>query len=86
MKKRNTNIPNDITILRIVGTLCLMPTYLPSPMFFAIYALTGLTDVLDGWIARKMGSASQFGAKLDSVADLIFYAVMLIMIFPILWI
>ena len=63
-----------------------MPTYLPSPMFFAIYALTGLTDVLDGWIARKMGSASQFGAKLDSVADLIFYAVMLIMIFPILWI
>ncbi|WP_373218419.1 hypothetical protein [Ruminococcus sp. 5_1_39BFAA] len=34
MKKRNTNIPNYITILRIVGTVCLMPTYPLSPILW----------------------------------------------------
>ena len=85
MKKRNSNIPNYITVLRMAGTLCLLFICPQSSIFCVIYTLTGLTDVLDGWIARKTGSASEFGAKLDSLADLIFYAVMLIKIFPILW-
>ncbi len=52
--------------------------------FLSIYALTGVTDVLDGYIARKTHSESAFGARLDSAADLLFYAVMLVKIFPIL--
>ena len=42
-----------------------------------IYTFAGLTDVLDGWLARKTGRASEFGARLDSVADLLFYSVLL---------
>lgn len=44
----------------------------------------GLSDVLDGLIARKMKTTSEFGAKLDSVADLLFYSVMTIKIMPLL--
>lgn len=80
------NLSNCITAARMIGTLCLIPVQPLSPAFYGLYTLTGLTDVLDGWIARKMGNASELGAKLDSIADLIFYAVMLIKTFPILWI
>lgn len=79
------NLPNCITVARMIGTLCLIPVQSLSPVFYGLYTLTGLTDVLDGWIARKMGSTSQFGAKLDSIADLIFYDVMMVKIFPSLW-
>ena len=54
-------------------------------LFFIIYSIAGITDVLDGWVARKYGLASSFGAKLDSVADLLFYGTMLIRFFPILY-
>ena len=46
--------------------------------------ISGLTDALDGWLARKLRCESAFGAKLDSVADLLFYAVMIFRILPIL--
>ncbi len=76
------NLANYITALRIVGTLILF--FLPSfsISFFIVYTLTGLTDALDGFVARKTKSESPFGAKLDSVSDLVFYAVMLILILP----
>lgn len=41
--------------------------------------------MLDGWIARKTKTADNFGARLDSIADMLFYAVMLFRIFPMLW-
>ena len=56
-----------------------------SAPFLWVYALTGLTDVLDGSNGRKTHRACEFGARLDSVADLLFYAVMLFRIFPFLW-
>ena len=76
---------NSITMLRMAGTLALLflrPLSLP---FLWVYTLTGLTDVLDGWLARRTGTASDFGARLDSAADLLFYAVMLLRLFPALW-
>lgn len=76
---------NGITLLRIAGTIGLCFPALMSPLFFVLYGLTGVTDALDGWIARKTGTASPFGAKLDSIADLLFYAVMLLRLFPVLW-
>ena len=79
------NIPNIITSLRILGTLCIIfltPLKLP---FFIAYTATGATDVLDGLIARLSHTTSDFGAKLDSVADLLFYSVSLIKLLPILW-
>lgn len=79
------NIADTITASRIAGSLCLIFLSPGSLGFFAVYTLTGLTDALDGWLARKTGSASPFGARLDSIADLLFYTVMLIRLMPLLW-
>ena len=76
------NIPNIITGLRIIGTGCLLFTKPLSTWFYIIYILTGVTDVLDGFIARKTGCTSEFGARLDSIADILFYAVLLIRLLP----
>ena len=75
-------LPNCISILRMVGTLCLLGTAPLSTSFFVIYTLTGVTDVLDGWLARRTGTESALGARLDSIADLLFYAVMLGKLLP----
>lgn len=56
-----------------------------SAAFILIYTLVGLTDVLDGWLARKTGTASEFGARLDSIADLLFYGILLVRLLPTLW-
>lgn len=77
---------NFITFLRIIGTVGLLFAGPMSPLFLGIYTFTGLTDMLDGWVARHTGTASEFGARLDSIADLLFYTVMLIKLLPVLWI
>ena len=55
-----------------------------SLSFFIIYGLCGLTDAFDGFVARKLGIVSAFGAALDSISDLLFYGIMAAKIFPIL--
>lgn len=78
------NLPNGITAARMAGTAALLLVRPLTPGFYILYTLTGLTDVLDGWIARRTGTASDFGARLDSAADLLFYTVVLCRLFPIL--
>jgi len=46
-------------------------------LFISFYLLAGLTDVLDGYLARKLKVHSSLGAKLDSFGDLAFYAVLI---------
>lgn len=78
------NLPNGITLLRILCSLVLlfcMPLSLP---FYVLYAAAGLSDIFDGLIARKTNTASKFGAKLDTFADIVFAAVTLIKLLPIL--
>jgi CDP-diacylglycerol--glycerol-3-phosphate 3-phosphatidyltransferase len=58
-----------------------MPLSLP---FYSLYTAAGLSDIFDGWIARKTNTATKFGAKLDALADIVFAAVVLIMLLPIL--
>ena len=77
-------IPNVITSFRIFGTLLMFGCDALSPAFLIIYSLCGLSDVLDGIAARKLKAMSEFGAKLDSTADLLFYTVMAIKIWPML--
>ena len=79
------HIPNFITSLRIVGTAIWLFTKPLSKWFYIIYFFTGFTDVIDGFIARRLKITSEFGAKLDSVADMLFYTVMLSVMFPALW-
>lgn len=75
---------NIITILRILGTLLLSVTIPLSGEFFVLYTLTGVTDVLDGYIARKTNTCSEFGSKLDSAADLMFYGIIIYRLLPVL--
>ena len=83
--KHRLNIADAVTFFRIAGTLSLVFLRPLSVGFFWVYTFTGLSDVLDGWIARKTKNASDFGARLDSIADLLFYTVMLFRVFPFLW-
>lgn len=76
------NIPNIITCIRILGTVLMLFTVPFSDTFFVIYTLSGISDALDGYVARKTNTTSDFGSKLDSVADLLFYAVMACKILP----
>ena len=75
-------LPNIITILRIVGTLCLIACENYSTAFYIVFTLCGISDVVDGFIARVTHSVSTLGARLDSVADLLFYSVMGVKLLP----
>ena len=66
-------IPNILTIFRILASFFILIA--PDSFFFYLYFFAGMTDTLDGWIARKMNWTSRFGTLLDSIADLIFFLV-----------
>lgn len=68
-------IPNIITCLRILASLLIL--FVPNKWFFPLYFFAGLTDMLDGWLARKMNWTSPFGTFLDSLADLLFFLVVI---------
>ena len=72
MKKQIANI---ITFSRILGSIGLVFCPVFSASFYGLYLFCGLTDMVDGTIARKTGSAGIFGARLDTVADFLFAAV-----------
>ena len=74
MKK---HIANIITCSRIVCSLPLLFIPLTSAWFYALYLLCGLSDMIDGTVARKTKSASEFGARLDTVSDFVFMTVAL---------
>ena len=81
MKK---NLANFITSIRLVGAICILFTETLSRPFFIIYIISGITDALDGFVARKLNITSDFGRKLDSVSDLLFNGITLAKIFPII--
>ena len=82
MRINNKIIPNFITLIRIIGTGLLIFTEAFSTIFYILYILCGLSDVLDGYIARKFNLSSKFGARLDSLADAFFIISMIIKILP----
>lgn len=63
------NIPNILSAMRIVLSLLLLFTQPFSFWFFIIYLICGLSDMSDGYLARKWGVSSSFGAALDSMGD-----------------
>ena len=66
MKKQIANIITSCRILSSIGLL-FCPVF--SDSFYGLYIFCGLTDMVDGTVARKTGTASSFGARLDTVAD-----------------
>lgn len=81
-KESKLTIPNLITSTRIVGSIGLLFTNPMSVTFFVLYTLCGISDAIDGWVARATKSTTEFGTKLDSVADILFYTAMAIQVFP----
>ena len=70
-------IPNFVTGVRFVLTAALLFPVVPGTAFAVLYLAAGLTDVLDGWLARHLHAQSTLGARLDSAADLFFVVVAL---------
>ena len=79
MKK---HIANIITGSRIVFSVPLMFLPLSSAWFYVLYLFCGFTDMIDGSIARKTGTVSEFGARLDTVADFVFLSASLAKFLP----
>ena len=77
-------IANCITAGRILFSSLLLVFSPRSPLFAVFYLLCGVSDVLDGFAARKMHTQSEKGAMLDSAADLFFAFVYAVKILPLL--
>ena len=75
---------NLITCSRIILSLIMLLYPACSPPFYCCYLLAGFTDMIDGTIARRCGAVSDFGAGLDTIADLIFVIVSAYRFLPIL--
>ncbi|MGN0346693.1 MAG: CDP-alcohol phosphatidyltransferase family protein [Lachnospiraceae bacterium] len=75
---------NIITGIRILCSIALLFCPALSPTFYVLYLAAGLTDMIDGTVARKTNSVSEFGSRLDTVADFILVVVCLIKLMPIL--
>lgn len=72
------HLANSLTISRMLLSGLLIFLINQPACFIVIYSLAGLTDVLDGPIARKSGYAGELGARLDSIADMIMFGVITI--------
>ena len=81
MKKQIANI---ITSCRIFGSIGLLFCPVFSDGFYVLYLFCGLTDMVDGTIARKTGATSSFGARLDTVADFLFVIASFVKLVPVI--
>ncbi len=75
-------LPNIITGIRIVLSIYLLWVNPKVIYFYVIYIICGLTDMVDGYLARKWKVISKRGALLDSIADFIFIVVLFFIFFP----
>ena len=79
------NVPNTLTWLRIAAIplivlLFYMPYHWSDPAAGLLFAAAGITDSLDGYLARRLGQTSRLGAFLDPVADKLVVAVALVLL------
>ncbi|MCC7329876.1 MAG: CDP-diacylglycerol--glycerol-3-phosphate 3-phosphatidyltransferase [Gammaproteobacteria bacterium] len=79
------NVATALTWLRIaaipaVAVVFYWPGQWSKPLSCLVFTLAGLTDLLDGYLARRLGQTSKFGAFLDPVADKLMVAVALILL------
>ncbi|WP_143317678.1 CDP-alcohol phosphatidyltransferase family protein [Clostridium sp. HBUAS56017] len=69
------SIPNIISLLRILLSVILFFLKPFSILFWIVYSACGFSDIIDGYIARKINSVSRLGSFLDSVGDVVFFAI-----------
>ena len=81
---RQCRMANTITGIRIVLSIALLFCPILSPTFYVLYIAAGFSDMIDGAVARKTGTVSEFGSRLDTIADIVFVAVCLIKLLPVM--
>ena len=77
-------LPNVISVLRIAGSLGLLFCDVAGWLFWVLYALCSISDMVDGWLARKLHVETKAGAVCDSVSDIVFVACCAICLLPVL--
>ena len=75
---------NKITFFRIAASIVLLSCPVFSPAFYVFYIAAGLSDMLDGFVARKTDTVSKLGARLDTIADFVLVVVCLVKLLPVL--
>lgn len=74
--------PNIISLSRAIAAVGLLFTEVFSAPFWALYLWCGISDMIDGPLSRRLGAESRTGARIDSIADLIFMVIACIRIIP----
>jgi CDP-diacylglycerol--glycerol-3-phosphate 3-phosphatidyltransferase len=74
------SIPNLLSLMRLalVPVLAALAYFSRAEAFLVILAISLLTDVFDGYLARKLNQTSELGAKLDSWGDVLTYGCMVL--------
>ena len=79
--RRLKAIPNVLSLLRLIGAAAL--AFLPlGGGFWAVYLLCGLSDMIDGALARRLKAVSELGSRLDSLGDLALVIVCAVRLLP----
>ena len=78
------SLANCITAIRILCSIVMLFFPAFSLAFYTLYIIAGISDMVDGWVARRTHTASEFGAKLDTIADIVFVVVCLVKLLPVL--
>ena len=73
---------NIIAGFRVLISIALLFCPMFSPVFYILYLTGGLSDMIDGTIARKMNTVTEFEARFDTAADFVFAVVCLIKLLP----
>ncbi len=76
------NLANIITAFRILCSVLMLVFPVFSVAFYVVYILAGISDMIDGTIARKTNSISEFGSKFDTIADFVFILFSFVKIAP----
>ncbi len=79
------NLANLLTIFRIVAIPVVVICFYSSipnarPIAAVLFGIAAVTDLIDGWVARRFNQTSRFGEFLDPVADKLMVAIVLVML------
>ena len=79
------NLANTLTLIRIAAIPVVVICFYSSmdfarPIAGIVFGLAAVTDILDGYVARKLGQMSKFGEFLDPVADKLMVTVLLVLL------
>ncbi len=79
------NLANILTLFRIAAiplVVILFYSQMPNarPIAAIVFGIAAVTDMIDGWVARRYGQTSRFGEFLDPVADKLMVSIVLVML------